>query len=338
MFSPTEPESRSWHLQALSRRFRDTVHVFESEYGGRSSRSWWRVLLSAGDVLREARRAELICTYVRKYLILMTVFRLAGLVSTPVSFHWGGQDVDIEALEHRPWRRWLFRQLFLSCASVQFMSAHERNEWAKLFPDLAPRFNFLPRCVDYGFYEAFVSPLAKSTRPVFVAVGNDRMRDWDIISRLADLGHRFAVLTHNKDIAAQFEGVEGVEVLQGRSNKESAEIMVECRGIVLATRDNNRFSGSTTVGMAAALTTPLILDEDLELESYGLRPGVNCLYFPRGDERAVSAHLRDLENDPDLAVRLGSSLRATSTVPSTEESAARIFEWTRPARDRHARR
>ena len=128
---------------------------------------------------------------------------------------------------------------------------------------------------------------------------------------LAKAGIPVTLLTddaHVPGLLAQFSAPDTAQLIYAVGFERSAEILGGSAAILLATQPNDRFSGATTVGVAAALSKPLILDEPFDLAAYGLEDGVNCLTFSRGDVDAARVAVVRILTNQQLAHNLGTKL------------------------------
>lgn len=325
------PGNYYWGFRELSERFDKTIQVFPAEHAPLRilARASLLSLFSIPSVIRFAPSADLIATYTTRHIWHLTALRLLGVVRSRVYFYHGGIDVDPRRLARSALSRFIQGLWLETCSAVHFATALEKEEWAAAFPRYAEKFKFLPQCIDYDFYDRVSEGVTDKEGDYFVAVGNDRMRDWDAVAELIRRGYKIVILTHNAEVASRFRTEFGdkADIRRGLDAAASGAVIAGARGVLLATRENARFSGSTTAGVAAALRKALILDEAYELESYGLAPGRSCLTFDRGDVDTAARHLDDLLSDKGKAQALGEALRQTSTIPSPETTARHIVSW-----------
>lgn len=263
-------------------------------------------------LLRLGRRDPTRVIYTSNHPWVRVVARLkrVGLIRNRVVIRWTANDIDYAALD-QPGRVRAEAERMMSQVDACFViSARERDLWRNAFPNLAHRFAFWPTPVDIGFYLARRNAGDGSRRGRIVAVGSDYKRDWRLPLALARAGVPVTLLTEDPKVPplVDSEGSTDCELLYCVGLARSAEVLADAGAILLATLENDRFSGSTTVGVAAALGRPLMLDEPYDLAAYGLQPGENCIAFKRGDAHDAAQKARWLLSDPARADQMGEAM------------------------------
>lgn len=333
LFLADEPKSKYWMLEDLSQAFDETTHVFPQETAAalRRAPSGVKTLFSVPAILKAGRGASMIYCYTIKAMIILAALKSVGLIKAPIFYYFAAQDVSFDVVRCDPWRRAYYHGLMGRCSAVQFTAEHERAAWAALFPDLMGRLHFLPRCMDFDFYRDIGrSARAAGRPPYFVAVGNDAKRDWGLIIALIGRGYPIKVLTQNPSVLSLFAAeAPDADVISSLSLEESARVIANSAGVVLATQPNARFSGSTTLAVAAALSQAIVLDEEQERDTYALVHGRNCLTFRRGNVDDAAVELDRLLAEPELRGVIGAALRRETPIPSTADAARKILEWMR---------
>lgn len=233
-----------------------------------------------------------------------------GLMRNRLVIRWEANDIDYPALTYDSPLRRQCRRMMEQVDACFVISARERDLWRAAFPDLAERFVFWPTPVDVDFYLSRRHLADGSRRGRIVAVGSDGKRDWALPLAMARAGVPVTILTEDPKVPPLVarEGSADVELLYRIGLAKSAEVLADAGAILLATQENDRFSGSTTVGVAAALGRPLMLDEPYDLAAYGLADGENCVAFRRGDPGDAAGRARALLADPGEGERLAAAI------------------------------
>jgi hypothetical protein len=231
-----------------------------------------------------------------------------GLLKNRLVVRWAGFDADFDELRRpgSPARRH-YDGILRNCDVCIIISEHEADLVRGAFPTHAAKVTYWPTSVDVPFYRSQPAP-AEGVDSGVVAVGSDKKRDWDLPIALARRGIPVTILTEDASVKAKVEGVDNVRLLFNAGFQESARVMAASRCLLLATLPNHRFSGATTVGVAAALGKPLVLDEPYDLAAYGLEAGTNCEVFLRGDVDSAEAAVRRVLDDQAHAAGLGARL------------------------------
>ena len=267
--------------------------------------------LGVAKLLRLGRdRTRVIYTSNHPWVRVAARLKQAGLIANRLVIRWTANDIDYAALGRPGPVRAQAERMMSQVDACFVISARERDLWRAAFPDLAERFMFWPTPVDVDFYLARRDRADGSRRGRIVAVGSDYKRDWALPLAMAKAGVPVTLLTEDPKVPPLVEraGAHDCELLFRVGLARSAEVLADAGAILLATLDNDRFSGSTTVGVAAALGRPLMLDEPYDLAAYGLADGENCVAFGRGDAADATARARALLGDAALAERLGRAI------------------------------
>jgi len=261
------------------------------------------------------------------WVVITSKLKQLGLVKNRLVVKWAGIDTDLpHDVVRNERRRKRYMRIAEAMQACWTASAIVQQHWREFAPHVADRFVFWPTAVELGFYERREGSDTSSAGRV-VAVGSDRKRDWALPIAAAEHGLPVTLLTDDARVPELVEkaGAGKDLKLQYKAGFDrSADILAGCGAILLATAENMRFSGSTTVGVAAALRKPLILDEEYDLAAYGLEHGRNCLYFPRGDAAKAAELGRMVLEDEGLAQRLGAELNRLAPYFSIEGYADQI--------------
>jgi hypothetical protein len=256
-------------------------------------------------VLRVARRtAATIYTSSIVWAHIVARLKRMGLLKNRLVFRWAGVDTDIDAVARRlaPARAEL---AILEQADVCILaSAKLYNRLCQILPRYESKLQFWPTGVDANYYRE-LKKREPASKPQWdlVAIGSDHKRNWALPLELATRGLSVALVTD--DAAAEKFLRNEIRRLDGQARlfykvgfEESARVVLSAKSVLVATVPNVRFSGSTTVGVAAALSKPLILDDIEEAPAYGLFSGRNCETFERGNaQSAAAAVFRIVTND-----------------------------------------
>jgi hypothetical protein len=269
------------------------------------------------------------------WMRIVSWLKRVGLVRSRFVVRWAGIDLPSDIAPHNAAGRRFARMArgFDACLTA---SVAALDQCLLLAPVLADRIAFAPTGVDLDFYRRRLGQSAQTRS--FVAVGSDWKRDWETPLALIRSGYQLAVLTDNPRTVASSSKLTklGARVVAHAGFARSAEELAAGMAIVIATLPNRRFSGSTTVGVAAALRKPLILDERADLAAYGLVDGVNCRCFTRGDGESLQRAARAIWNSPALAHKLGEALGRQADALSIDAYADVLEDciavgWTAPS-------
>lgn len=272
-------------------------------------------LLATVSMLRTIGAEDAIYTTDNIWGHWISKLKRLGIVRNRFIFKWAGFDVSYASMAdgRHPRDAAKFRLIAKSADAIILVSQHEIFLIAETFPESASKLLFAPTGVDIDFYSNVI-PMTSEGRGSLVAVGSDNKRDWHTVIQLAKLGVAVTLLTDDPRAKQMFDAAVASEpsialTLEYKVGyRRSAEIMGRARAIILATLPNDRFSGATTVGVAAALRRPLILDEPFDLAAYGLAPGVNCEAFERGNASSALAAVRRVFDDSSYEERLSQGI------------------------------
>jgi hypothetical protein len=264
---------------------------------------------------------------------VVSLLKRRGLVQNRLVIRWAGNDMDYASLTREGPVRRRAQRLMEQVDACVFASMRQHQLWRTAFPALAERFVFWPTPVDVDFYLGRRGLADETQRARLVAVGSDSKRDWQLPLAIAKAGVPVTLLTEDPQVVAlmEREGSENCLLLFRVGLDRSAEVLAGAGAILLATLDNDRFSGSTTVGVAAALGRPLMLDEPYDLQAYGLQDGRNCIAFHRGDFVDAIARARLLLADPGESQRLGRAIEPLTAPLSIAAYVAALEATFRPS-------
>jgi hypothetical protein len=294
-------------------------------------------------MVRIARRTGgVIYTSSLEWARIVAGLKKRGILKNRLIFRWAGIDTDVHAIanglpEGRADAEVLRQADVCLVASLLF-----QRTLVEAAPEFAHKLQFWPTGVDTGFYAGAVTERAPDSLTTWdiAAVGSDRKRDWALPLSLAERGLRVALLT--EDAKVQQRLVEQTPASRANAElffragfAESARIMVRAKCVLIATLPNIRFSGSTTVGVAAALAKPLVLDDPEEAPGYGLVEGQNCEFFRRGDTSAAYSAVRRILDNPAHAARLAENISSLAGELDLSEYAAALEKCFSPDWVRH---
>lgn len=288
-------------------------------------------LLATFSMLRAMRADDAIYTTDNIWGHWISKLKRLGIVRNRFIFKWAGFDISYASMAdgRHPRDAAKFRLIAKCADAIIATSQHEITLIAKTFPESASKLIFAPTGVDIGFYRKFIATTAED-RFSLVAVGSDNKRDWNTVIQLAKRGVAVTLLTDDPHAKQMFDATVVSDpsialTLEYRVGYlRSAEIMGGARAIIVATLPNDRFSGATTVGVAAALGRPLILDEPFDLAAYGLATGVNCEAFERGNVSSALAAVRRIFDDSSHEERLSQEISSITCRVSTHQFAEAI--------------
>ncbi|WP_313556510.1 hypothetical protein [Agrobacterium cavarae] len=238
-----------------------------------------------------------------------------GLLKNWLTFKWAGFDIDWSKVRSggNPRERDFYGKILDQADIVFVISKHEMGIIGDVYPQNRQKLRFWPTGVDLDFYRS-VRAASRSNSGQFVAVGSDKKRDWNIVVKLAERGVPITILTEDAKARQIVEDLgtsrpASLTIAYRVGLHHSAEIMAASSGLILATYPNDRFSGATTVGVAAALGVPLIIDDPYDLEAYGLVSGYSCQTFERGNVNSAFLALTQIQQDGNFAQKLSNNIQ-----------------------------
>lgn len=293
-----------------------------------------------GPALRYAamsRAGTASVTYTLKWAAIHTVLKAAGIARNRLIFMNLANDVDLERLGSSPLKKFVWGKIYDAVDAVQFVTMREVSVTSRIFPKHADKFFFFPTPIDVTYYRSIPDGSRDIPHSRVVAVGNDEKRDWEMVVELARRGIEITVLTTSGRARSTIENApagarRNIRLEFGRTLRESAQFIKRADCILLSTLSNERFSGSTTVGVAASLRVPLVLDEAHELGSYGLASGANCEHFERGNADSAERVIRRILDDPGHAAALAEAIGKVAETLSMDRQAEILIERLQPAR------
>lgn len=296
-------------------------------------------LLSVLHVLRALRRNDVIYTTDKAWAHWIARLKKRAILRNALIFKWAGFDVDWLKIRSEP-RCDLHRyyQTIVSFSNVIFATSPTDIDCIKAtLLGADAKIVFWPTAVDVDFYRG-IRDVASGVSTGVVAVGSDHMRDWPLVVEIARRGIRTTVLTEDRRAKRLIEDMGSsrpatLELAFRVGLRRSAEIMANADAILIATLPNERFSGATTIGVAAALGKPLILDEPRDFAAYGLIPGTSVEIFERGQIESGLAAIQRVQGDAAHAQRLGVNITALADSLDTRHYAtalAAAFQQSRP--------
>jgi hypothetical protein len=272
-----------------------------------------RYLAATPALLAAARPADsIIYTADLPWIRIIAALRHAHLLDRRVVAHWGGIDFEPKRLATDPAYRRGYERLFSAIDVIWMASEYERRIWSDALPHLADRMAFRPMFLDLDYYRR-IKPADQAFD--VLAIGSDARRDWDVPLHLAARGLKTAIVTEDERVRARIEALpanvrQNVFLAFRTGFEQSAQLAAAARCILVATTPNFRFSGSTTVAVAAALGRPLLIDEPYDLGAYGITPGKHCEAFQRGDGDAAFAAAQKVLDHPEHAKALSAAIAA----------------------------
>ena len=145
--------------------------------------------------------------------------------------------------------------------------------------------------VPYGVRVTEVpAPHARQPRPVVIAPGHDKDRDWDTLGRAAALcpDIDFIVLSKRK-AAKRLKRLGNVKVRQAADQTQMAREYIDCDSVVVPVKQNPHASGATTVLQAIGFERPVVVTRIGGIELYG---GATAFYCATGDAASLAAAVR----------------------------------------------
>jgi hypothetical protein len=289
-------------------------------------------VLSVLYLLRALRSDDVIYTTDKAWAYWVARLKKWTIIKNTLIFKWAGFDVDWSQIRnnqgcelHR------YYQTIVSFSNVIFATSPTDIDCIKanlVSADI--KTVFWPTAVDVKYYRDMRQGASGSSSGV-VAVGSDHMRDWPLVIEIARRGINTTVLTEDprakrliEDLGSSRPATLTLAFRVGL--RRSAEIMANAEAILIATLPNERFSGATTIGVAAALAKPLILDEPRDFTAYGLIHNKSCEIFERGQVESVLAAIRRVQGDAAHARQLGSNIAALADSLDTRHYAAALSD------------
>jgi rhamnosyl/mannosyltransferase len=183
--------------------------------------------------------------------------------------------------------------------------------WSAVTPTRDGPFLFVGRLVPYKGLDLLLDALAEvpAARLILVGDGPDR-------SAL------------NKQAAAL--GIADRIRFVGSLQQEGiVDLMADARALVLASRDVSETFGLVQLEAMAAGLPVVASDLPTGIREVGV-DGETCLLVPPGDAAALASAMRRLQDEPDLARRLGEAGRRRFAEHFTRQvMVARVLEWYR---------
>jgi len=252
-------------------------------------------------------------TSAQEWAHILATLKNLGLLRNRLIVRWAGIDIDLSAVRSGSAQGKAY-EVIVSGADVCLLASMRLCDLLReAFPQYANKFMFWPTGVDMAFYAPFITDQESPARHDVVAVGSDNKRDWNLPINLAAHGVRVTLLTEDQKVVELVKRLDAsvagnVTLKFNVGHLESAKIMASARCLLVATLPNTRFSGSTTVGVAAALRKPLVIDDPYDAKAYGLVVGESCETFERGNIESALAAVRLVLDDAQHAVRLAKAI------------------------------
>jgi glycosyltransferase involved in cell wall biosynthesis len=179
---------------------------------------------------------------------------------------------------------------------------------------------YIPFGIDADFWTQ--SGVSESNQRLVVSAGNDRHRDFDMLTR--------AVLSHpdNRLAIATSRLIIGNDRLLAEplSHTGLRELYQRGRVVAVATKQNDHCSGITAVLEAMACARPVVASANPGMDDY-IQHGVTGLLVPPNDADALAKAINSLLDDPDRAHVMG--VAAAANVRNrftTDHMASRLAE------------
>lgn len=264
------------------------------------------------------RRARVVISFTDGYSVTLGLYfwnsRRGNRPFVVGGFH-GLSDMENRARPIlRPIVHWLIDRALRGLDHVFFFGAADREFAISRYRLDAARTSICRFGVDTEYWRP--DPSSTVDR-IFVAIGQDQNRDYDLLAR-APTQHQIAIVTRNK-----------VNVPPGRSNVAIAtgsyfdpgaltdeklrDLYRRALAVVVPLKDVFQPTGYSVTLQAMACGKPVVLSNIRGLWAPELiRDGENCLLVPPGDADALAAALDRLASDPALCDRLGAAARRTA--------------------------
>jgi hypothetical protein len=288
-------------------------------------------------MVRTARRTGgVIYTSSLEWARIVAGLKKRGILKNRLIFRWAGIDTDVHVIPNGLPEGRADAEVLRQADVCLVASSLFQRALAEAVPHFAHKLQFWPTGVDTAFYTAAANekPPDLTTWDV-AAVGSDRKRDWALPLSLAERGLRVALVTGDTKAQQYFReqtspSRDNAELFFRTGFAESARVMARSKCVLIATLPNIRFSGSTTVGVAAALSKPLVLDDPEEALGYGLVEGQSCEIFRRSDTHTAYSAVRRILDNPTHAAFLAQNISHLSRELDLSEYAAALEKCFSP--------
>lgn len=287
-------------------------------------------LLSVLFLLRALHRDDVIYTTDKAWAHWVARLKKWTIIKNVLVFKWAGFDVDWSQIRRNPGCELNnYYQTIVSFSDVIFATSPTDIDCIEAnLAGADTKTVFWPTAVDIKYYRD-MRQVASDNSSGVVAVGSDHMRDWPLVIEIARRGINTTILTEDPRAKRLIENLgpsrpATLNLAFQVGLRRSAEIMASAEAILIATLPNERFSGATTIGVAAALGKPLILDEPRDFSAYGLIRNDNCEIFERGRVESVLAAIQRVQGDAAHAKQLGSNIAALADSLDTRHYATAL--------------
>ncbi len=239
--------------------------------------------------------------------------------------------VDVEGFGRKNsfWQRWLVRQALSRVSLVFHLATVQREDYAKHYPEILNRTEFLPLGIDPT---RFPRPESKMEDYILsIGYQGSDFRDWKTLIEAYNL-----LNTKTKLLIVGRSGFRKGEI--GDSTLENVEFVKSCdlptlneyvlksKFVILPLTDRRQALGQMTLLGAMALGKAVLASSVPGVIGY-VTDGQSGLFYQSGDHHDLAEKANRLLNRPGEAEKLGRSARkAIETRFHQENMAARILE------------
>ncbi|MEM1156895.1 MAG: glycosyltransferase family 4 protein [Verrucomicrobiota bacterium] len=278
------------------------------------------------DHWQALRNAEVIVTTQDSGGLPVAWLKALGLLSAKIVYISQGLTDRIEQLDGR--EPWLRKQLKRAVAAVDILLVWGEGAITPLKKWLgseAPQMDHVPFGVNTDFWHvASESHLRKGN---ILSVGSDPWRDYRTLFK--------AVPDQSLDILTKLPLNESdhssIHRVEAETDTDLRALYQKCSMVVVPVADVAQPSGQSTVLQSLACGAPVVMTRTRGFWAEGiLEDGVHCLMVPPEDPDALKRAVDRLQEDKELAERLGAAGRKVVEEKLSEKvMAAAIGQWMR---------
>jgi len=239
--------------------------------------------------------------------------------------------IDVEGFgrKHRGWQRWFISQVLKRVSLVFYLAKIQKEDYAKHYPEILNRIEFLPLGVDLSRF-----PYTRSkTEDYILSIGyqGSDFRNWKTLINAYNLLKTKTKLvivgrTNFTYEAVGSSSLENVEFVDMCSLPKLNEYVSKCKFVVLPLTDRRQALGQMTLLGAMALGKPVIVPEVPGVKDY-ITDNQDGIFYQPGNVSDLAEKIQYLLDNPDVAGRLGKEAKnSAETKFSDENMSFRIFE------------
>ncbi|GAB3217297.1 glycosyltransferase [Kineococcus gypseus] len=242
-------------------------------------------LVHAWDNRRAVRDADVVWTHTEKEHLALSALKLLGVLPT-------GKPVVAQSVWLWGWlpaARGPRRALTLRLLRLNQVHTVLAEDGARIGTRVLGR---PVHVVPYGVTPAEpAGPRTPRPRPVVIAPGNDKDRDWETLGRAARLCPEVDFVVLSRRAAAQhLASLPNVQVRQAADHSAMEREYAACDAVVVPVRPNPHASGATTVLQAIGIERPVVATRVGGIELYG---GETAFYCATGDAESLASAVRE---------------------------------------------